>query len=69
MTDKDQNFVNCTATTGEFRTGKTQISHTLCVTAQLPYESGGGNGRVAYIDTENGCVLDRSFNSKFATFS
>eukprot|EP01130_Rhizamoeba_saxonica_P012705 TRINITY_DN5390_c0_g1_i4.p1 TRINITY_DN5390_c0_g1~~TRINITY_DN5390_c0_g1_i4.p1 ORF type:complete len:233 (+),score=45.85 TRINITY_DN5390_c0_g1_i4:102-701(+) len=37
---------------GEFRTGKTQISHTLCVTAQLPHDLGGGNGRVIYIDTE-----------------
>lgn len=38
---------------GEFRTGKTQISHTLCVTAQLPKEDGGGAGKVAFIDTEN----------------
>lgn len=38
---------------GEFRCGKTQLSHTLCVTAQLPLDSGGGNGRVAFIDTEN----------------
>ncbi|XP_041446648.1 meiotic recombination protein DMC1/LIM15 homolog isoform X2 [Xenopus laevis] len=30
-----------TETFGEFRTGKTQISHTLCVTSQLP----GPNGR------------------------
>lgn len=26
---------------GEFRTGKTQLSHTLCVTSQLAYEAGG----------------------------
>lgn len=38
---------------GEFRTGKTQLCHTLCVTAQLPGEVGGGHGKVAYIDTEN----------------
>lgn len=38
---------------GEFRTGKTQLSHTLCVTAQLPKSSGGGEGKVLYIDTEN----------------
>ncbi|KAA8499085.1 Meiotic recombination protein DMC1/LIM15-like [Porphyridium purpureum] len=38
---------------GEFRCGKTQLSHTLCVTAQLPREAGGGNGKVAFIDTEN----------------
>mmetsp|Transcript_28780 Transcript_28780/g.80464 ORF Transcript_28780/g.80464 Transcript_28780/m.80464 type:complete len:229 (+) Transcript_28780:211-897(+) len=37
---------------GEFRTGKTQLAHTLCVTTQLPEEMGGGNGKVAYIDTE-----------------
>ncbi|KAG7660695.1 uncharacterized protein J8A68_005812 [[Candida] subhashii] len=37
---------------GEFRCGKTQLCHTLCVTAQLPREMGGGEGRVAYIDTE-----------------
>jgi RecA/RadA recombinase len=37
---------------GEFRTGKTQLCHTLCVTAQLPKEMKGGNGKVAYIDTE-----------------
>lgn len=38
---------------GEYRCGKTQISHTLCVTAQLGSNVGGGNGRVAFIDTEN----------------
>lgn len=38
---------------GEFRTGKTQLSHTLCITAQLPKEVGGGHGKVIYIDTEN----------------
>ena len=37
---------------GEFRTGKTQLAHTLCVTTQLPKEKGGGNGKVIYIDTE-----------------
>lgn len=37
---------------GEFRTGKTQLSHTLAVTAQLPSEHGGGNGKVLFIDTE-----------------
>lgn len=31
---------------GEFRTGKTQIAHTLCVIAQLPAQMGGGNGKV-----------------------
>jgi DNA repair protein RAD51 len=37
---------------GEFRTGKTQICHTLCVTCQLPLEHGGGEGKAMYIDTE-----------------
>jgi len=37
---------------GEFRTGKTQLSHTLCVTCQLPISMGGANGKVAFIDTE-----------------
>ena len=31
---------------GEFRTGKTQLCHTLCVTAQLPVNMGGANGKV-----------------------
>ena len=37
---------------GEFRTGKTQICHTLCVTCQLPKSDGGGEGKAIYIDTE-----------------
>jgi len=37
---------------GEFRTGKTQICHTLCVTCQLPKKSGGAEGKAIYIDTE-----------------
>ncbi|KAF2068943.1 hypothetical protein CYY_009738 [Polysphondylium violaceum] len=37
---------------GEFRTGKTQICHTLCVTCQLGQNQGGGEGRALYIDTE-----------------
>jgi len=37
---------------GEFRTGKTQICHTLCVTCQLPRNEGGGEGKAIYIDTE-----------------
>lgn len=43
---------------GEFRTGKTQIAHQLCITAQLPREMGGLNvddknpKKVVYIDTE-----------------
>jgi len=37
---------------GEFRTGKTQLCHTLCVTCQLPVKDGGGAGMAMYIDTE-----------------
>lgn len=37
---------------GEFRTGKTQLCHTLCVICQLPVEQGGGEGKALYIDTE-----------------
>jgi len=37
---------------GEFRTGKTQLCHTLCVTCQLPLAQGGGEGKAMYIDTE-----------------
>ncbi|XP_064406322.1 meiotic recombination protein DMC1/LIM15 homolog [Halichondria panicea] len=38
---------------GEFRTGKTQLSHTLCVTAQLPGKHNYSGGKVVFIDTEN----------------
>lgn len=37
---------------GEFRTGKTQIMHQLCVNVQLPREKGGLEGNALYIDTE-----------------
>lgn len=37
---------------GEFRTGKTQLCMTLCVTSFLPRNLGGGEGRVLYLDTE-----------------
>lgn len=37
---------------GEFRCGKTQLCHTLCVTCQLPVESGGAESKALYIDTE-----------------
>ena len=37
---------------GEFRTGKTQIMHQLCVNVQLTKERGGNEGRALYIDTE-----------------
>lgn len=52
---------------GEYRCGKTQFCHTLCVTCQvrdrpldyrahqppqLPVSMGGGEGKALYIDTE-----------------
>ncbi|KAJ6816791.1 DNA repair protein RAD51-like protein [Iris pallida] len=37
---------------GEFRAGKTQLCHTLCVTCQLPLDQGGGEGKAMYIDAE-----------------
>jgi RecA/RadA recombinase len=36
---------------GEFRCGKTQLSHTMSVIAQLPKDMGGAEGKVAYIGT------------------
>nr|ADQ00382.1 Dmc1 [Pneumocystis jirovecii] len=44
---------------GEFRCGKTQISHTMCVTCQLPREMGGAEGKAAYLDTEGTFRPDR----------
>ena len=44
---------------GEFRTGKTQLSHTLSVVAQLPGENGYTGGKVVYVDTENTFRPDR----------
>lgn len=37
---------------GEFRTGKTQLAHQLCVNVQRSYEDGGLEGCALYIDTE-----------------
>eukprot|EP00184_Porphyridium_aerugineum_P006950 CAMPEP_0184693914 /NCGR_PEP_ID=MMETSP0313-20130426/2016_1 /TAXON_ID=2792 /ORGANISM="Porphyridium aerugineum, Strain SAG 1380-2" /LENGTH=366 /DNA_ID=CAMNT_0027152089 /DNA_START=99 /DNA_END=1199 /DNA_ORIENTATION=- len=37
---------------GEFRTGKTQLCHTLCVTCQLGVSFGGAEGKAMYIDAE-----------------
>ncbi|KAH6563483.1 hypothetical protein BASA50_004737 [Batrachochytrium salamandrivorans] len=37
---------------GEFRTGKTQLCHTLAVICQLPTDMGGAEGKCLYIDTE-----------------
>ncbi|KAJ7110000.1 Rad51-domain-containing protein [Mycena epipterygia] len=60
---------------GEFRTGKTQLAHTMSVVAQLPPDLGGASGKVAYIDTEDRFGVDgnmalenilyaRAFNSE-----
>ena len=37
---------------GEYRTGKSQLCHTLCVACQLPKNKGGAEGKAMYIDTE-----------------
>ena len=37
---------------GEFRTGKTQLCHTLSVTCQMPMDQGGAEGKALYIDSE-----------------
>jgi DNA repair protein RadA len=37
---------------GEFGTGKTQLSHQLSVTVQLPRDKGGLGAKAVYIDTE-----------------
>jgi len=37
---------------GEYRTGKTQIMHQLCVNVQLSKEEGGVSGKALYIDSE-----------------
>ena len=44
---------------GEYRCGKTQLAHTLCVTCQLPVDMGGGEGKALYIDTEGTFRPDR----------
>ena len=41
-----------TELSGQYGTGKTQICHTLCITAQLPKEEGGLEGSALYFDTE-----------------
>ncbi|KAG2226773.1 hypothetical protein INT45_005738 [Circinella minor] len=44
---------------GEYRTGKTQLAHTMCVQVQLSAEHGGASSKVAYIDTEGTFRPDR----------
>ena len=39
-------FVSVRLVYGEFRTGKTQLAHTMSVVAQLPPELGGASGKV-----------------------
>ena len=46
---------------GEFRTGKTQLCHTVAVTCQLPPEQGGASGKAMYIDTEGTFRSERIF--------
>ncbi|VIO91435.1 Uncharacterized protein BM_BM10860 [Brugia malayi] len=53
---------------GEFRTGKTQLSHTLCVMCQIASETSNfKGGKVIYIDTENTFRPDRlrQINERF----
>ena len=38
---------------GPFKSGKTNLAHTIAVTIQLPRKQGGLGSAVAYIDTEN----------------
>ncbi len=38
---------------GPFKSGKTNLAHTIAVTIQMPKSRGGLDGSVAYIDTEN----------------
>ena len=44
---------------GPFKSGKTNLAHTLSITAQLPESKGGLNTPVAYIDTENTFSRDK----------
>jgi len=44
---------------GEFRCGKTQLSHTMSVIAQLPKDMGGAEGKVAYIGTLDVALFER----------
>lgn len=48
---------------GEFKTGKTQLAHHLCVTSQLPEEQGGANGKVPFAPFQ----LDRTVEASSLT--
>ena len=47
---------------GEYRTGKTQLAHQLCVNVQLSYELGGLEGNALYIDSEGTFRPERIIN-------
>lgn len=44
---------------GAFASGKSQITHQLCVNVQLPKDEGGFRGRAIFIDTEDTFRPDR----------
>ncbi|MHA1149362.1 MAG: DNA repair and recombination protein RadA [Promethearchaeota archaeon] len=44
---------------GPFKSGKTNLAHTIAVTTQLPTSQGGIDGAVAFIDTENTFSKDK----------
>ena len=46
---------------GEFGSGKSQICHTLCVTANTPLDKKGLGGNVIFLDTENTFRAERIF--------
>jgi len=46
---------------GEYGSGKTQICLMLSVTAQLPHDKGGLEGKVAFIDTEGTFMPERIY--------
>lgn len=48
---------------GEFRTGKTQLTHTLCVAAQMSGNNGYIGGKVIFLDTEHTLYLFYPFYS------
>ena len=52
---------------GEFRTGKTQLAHTMCVTAQLPVDMGGAEGRVCTPKRGFAAITLSTFNFRLHT--
>ncbi|KAL6304786.1 Rad51-domain-containing protein [Sparassis latifolia] len=57
--EKRKRVLTISTVYGEFRTGKTQLAHTMSVVTQLPPDMGGAAGKVAYIDTEGTFRPDR----------